>query len=213
MKRVIMVGMGQFNGSYVVRYGWTRTGVMSVMAIALLIGAGFLPHAEPPEMGHIELVFSPFAVWIKAVCASHRKSVQVDKQGITLYRVLPFRRPEFVAWSEVVAVDRSAKGPPWRRSSDLEVYRRTPRPTGARPSTNPRLEALDTYLAAQVDPDFVETFQNTSRIRRSTTLSRIDPVHLATAVAHLAPGVRHFGDLGDVALGGQARGRQSDATS
>lgn len=137
--------MGQFNGSYVVRYGWTRTGVMSIMAVALLIGAGFLPHAEPPEMDHVELVFSPFAVWITAVCSSHRKSVQMDNQGITLYRLLPFRRAEFVAWSEVVAVEWSAKGPPWRRGSDLEVYRRTPRPTAAHPSTDPWLEALDTY--------------------------------------------------------------------
>ncbi|MFS4094200.1 hypothetical protein [Streptomyces sp. AF1A] len=186
---------------------------MSVLAIALLMGAGLLPHAEPPETDHIELVLSPFAVWIAAVCSSQRKCVRVDHQGITLYRLLPFRRPEFVAWSEVVAVDWSAKGSPWKRSSGLEVYRRAPRPATARPSTDPRLEALDTYLSAQVDPDFVATFRNTTRIRRSTTLSRIDPVLLATAVARLAPGVRHFGDLGDVAPGGHARGRQSDGTS
>ncbi|MFJ9714216.1 hypothetical protein [Streptomyces sp. NPDC101234] len=206
--------MGQFNGSYVVRYGWTRTGVLSVMVMVLLLGAeGFLPHAEPPEMDHIDLVFSPLAVWIAAVCSSHRKSVQVDKQGITLYRLLPFRRPEFVAWPEVVAVDWSAEGPPWRRVSDLQVYRRTPRQTAARPSTGPQQEALDTYLATQVDPDFVAKFGNTTRIRHSTTLSRIDPVRLATAITCLAPDVRHFGDLGDVAFGGQARGRQSDETS
>ncbi|MCW2902602.1 MAG: hypothetical protein JWO67_4867 [Streptosporangiaceae bacterium] len=209
-----MVCMGQFKGSYVVRYGWTRTGVKGFTAIALLMGAeGFLPHAEPPEMDHIDLVFSPLTLWIAAVCFSHRKSVQVDKQGVTLYRLLPFRRPEFVAWSEVVAVDWSAEGPPWRRGSDLTVYRRAPRQTAACPSASPRLEALDTYLDTQVDPDFVAAFGNTTRIRRSTTLCRIDPAHLATAVACLAPGVRRFGDLGDVALGGQTGGRQSDATS
>ncbi|WP_141726544.1 hypothetical protein [Actinacidiphila rubida] len=206
--------MGQFNGSYVVRYGWTRTGVLSVMVMVLLIGAeGFLSHTEPPVMDHVDLVFSPFAVWIAAVCFSHRKSVEVDRQGITLYRFLPFRRPEFVAWSEVVAVNWSVEGPPWRRGSDLEVYRRTPWQTAACPSTSPRREALDACLATQDDPDFVAAFRNTTRSRRSTTLSRIDPVCLAAAIACLAPDVRHLGDLGDVALDGQAVGHQFEAPS
>ncbi|WP_404870317.1 hypothetical protein ACI1MP_33530 [Kitasatospora griseola] len=38
-------------------------------------------------------------------------------------------------------------------------------------------------------------------MRRDTTLCRIDPFLLASAVALLAPGVRHYGDLGALGLG------------
>ncbi|MEV6051783.1 hypothetical protein [Streptomyces sp. NPDC052107] len=58
------------------------------------------------------------------------------------------------------------------------------------------MEALETYLATQVDPDFLVTFRNTIRIGRGTAFCRVDPAHVATVLSRLAPGVRRFGDLG-----------------
>ncbi|MQY37051.1 hypothetical protein SRB17_50540 [Streptomyces sp. RB17] len=194
---LILVGMEKLDGAYVIRHGWTRDGVMIVAGIVLFIGVFFLPHMEPPGDDHIELFISPIAVWIAAISSSRRKTVRVDKQGITLYRFVRFRRPEFVPWSEVEAVEWSAARPPFGRGSHLEVHRRNPRPAPARPPAAAGVEALDTYLATQVDPDFVETFRNTVRIRRATTFCRLDPARLATVLSRLAPGVRRFGDLGD----------------
>lgn len=128
-----MVAMGGFTGAYVVRHGWTRAGASWFAVTALLIGVGFLPHMEPPDLDHIELVFSPFALWTAAVCSSRRKAVRVDGQGITLHRLLPFRASEFVPWADVVAVDWSGDDHFWGRTSSLTVHRRAVRPVPAPP--------------------------------------------------------------------------------
>lgn len=180
-----------------IRYGWTRDGVTIVAALLSFIGVCFLPHMGPPGDAHIALFIGPVPVWIAAVSSSRRKVVRVDKRGITLYRFVRFRRSEFVPWSEIEAVEWSAERPPFGRGSHLVVHRRNPRPAAARPSAAAELEALDTYLATQVDPGFVETFRNTIRIRRVTTFCRVEPAHLAGLLCRLAPGVRRFGDLGD----------------
>ncbi|WP_103885178.1 hypothetical protein [Actinacidiphila yanglinensis] len=183
---------------YVVRYGWTRAGIIRCAGTALLIGLCFLPHVEPAGTDHIELVLSPLPLWITAVCSSRRKVLRLDKLGVTLYRLLPFRAPCFVPWAEVVAVDWSGRGRFWGRTGTLEVRRRTAHPVAALPAADGAgLEGLDDYLATQVDPDFAATFRSTTVIGRDTTLSRLDPLRLATELAVLAPHVRHFGDLGD----------------
>lgn len=202
-------GHGGFTGAYVVRHGWTRAGASWFAVTALLIGVGFLPHVEPPDLDHIELVFSPFALWTAAVCSSRRKAVRVDKRGITLHRLLPFRAPEFVPWADVVAVDWSGDDHFWGRTSSLTVHRRAARPVPALPPV-PGLEELDAYLATQVDPGDAAAFRGVVRLGRGTTLSDLDPVRLATAMAVLAPEVRRFGDLGDVPCPGAAPARPTD---
>ncbi|WP_433890729.1 hypothetical protein [Streptomyces sp. CA-111067] len=191
--------MGGSGGVYEVRRAWTRAGVSWFAAAAVLIGVCFVPHVEPADTDHIELVFAPFALWVAGVCSSRRVAVRVGEDGITLCRVVPFRKPEFVGWADVVAVDWSDDEHFWGRTSRLTLYRRTPRPVAALPG-NPGLEGLDAYLATQVDPDFVATFRSTIQVERGTTLTDVDPARLAAALTALAPTVRHFGDLGD--LGG-----------
>lgn len=190
--------MGGSGGAYVVRRAWTRAGASWFEAAAVLIGVCFLPHVEPAGIGHIELVLSPFALWTAAVCSSRRQAVQVDKQGITLHRLPPFRAPEFVPWADVVAVDWSGEEHFWGRTSSLTVHRRTARTVTALPPV-PGLEALDSYLASEVDPAFVTAFRTAVPITRGTTLSDLDPVRLSAALTVLGPGVRQFGDLGDLA--------------
>lgn len=113
---VILAAMGEFSGRYVVRYGWTRAGVTLFAATTLFVAAGFLPPLESPGTDHIKLVFSPFALWIMTVCSSRRKTLLADKQGITLYRCLPFRKPQFVPWDDVFAVDCSSERRFWGAS-------------------------------------------------------------------------------------------------
>ncbi|MFK0170419.1 hypothetical protein ACIQU5_16575 [Streptomyces sp. NPDC090306] len=188
-------------GTYTMRYGWTRAGVTSFLAVALLVAAGFLPWAQRPGTSHVELALSPVALGIAALCSSRRPLVRLDGKGLTLYPhpfQLTARRTELVPWSEVLAVNWSAEPHLLGRTSTLTVYRRDSRPrkAGSGPAAAP--DVLDVYLATQVSPDFVATFQGAVRISRATTLGRVEPARLALALTRLAPGVRHFGDLGDL---------------
>lgn len=199
--------MGEFGGRYVVRYGWTRAGVTLFAATTLFVAAGFLPPLESPGTGHIELLFSPFALWIMTVCSSRRKALRADKQGITLYRCLPFRKPQFVPWDDVVAVDWSSEHRFWGAHTTLEVLRRrTPR-AGVTHLLTPERGETDTSPASEAESLDLLPFPRTTAIRRDTTLSRVDPIRLAVALDVLAPAVRHFGDLGDLAL------RRADITA
>ena len=193
--------MGEFAGRYVVRYGWTRAGLTWFAITTLFVGVCFLPHVEPPGGDHIELVVSPFALWIAMASSSRRKTFQVDKQGITLYRRMAFRRPRFVPWDDVVAVDWSTERRAWwGRTTRLRVLRRrAPRP-GEDDAVAVRPEEAEILLVGQADPGYLAPFPSTTTVERDTTLSRVDPAFLAKALDLLAPGVRHFGDLGDLAL-------------
>ncbi|GGR02321.1 hypothetical protein [Kitasatospora griseola] len=112
---------------------------------------------------------------------------------------MPSRPAEVVPWSDVLAVDWRDEHP----RSTLLVYRRatdgdTPFPL---PADHPATEMMDQLLARLDDPEFAETYRTSVRVRRDTTLCRVDPFLLASAVALLAPGVRHYGDLGALDLG------------
>lgn len=199
--------MGKFSGRYVVRYGWTRAGVSLFAATTAFVAVGFLPPMQSPGTDHIELVFSPFALWIMTVCTSRRKAFRVDKQGVTLYRSLPFRTPLFVPWADVLAVDWSSERRFWGAHTKLTVLRhRTPR-AGVTPLLTPEREEVGTSPAPDSDPFGLPPFPHTTTIERDTTFSRVDPVRLATALDALAPAVRHFGDLGDLAI------RRADITA
>lgn len=192
--------MRDFSAKYVVRYGWTRAGVVLFAATALFVAVGFVPPLASPGTDHIELVVSPFALWIMVVGSSRRKVFQADKHGITLCRFLPFRKAQFVPWDDVVAVDWSSERRFWGAHTTLSVLRRrTPRP-GIAQLLAPEGEGTGASAAPEAGALDLPPFPSTITIGRDTTFSRVDPVEMATALDILAPDVKHFGDLGDLAM-------------
>jgi hypothetical protein len=122
----------------------------------------------------------------------------VDATGLRLRGPWPFSRALVLPWADVAAVDWSQEGHRFGRAGRLTVHRRTQQPVPPAPSTSPALAPLDHYLATQVPPDVVADFRGTVELRFSTALVRLDPPRLAASLTHLAPSVRHFGDLGDL---------------
>ncbi|MFF2626821.1 hypothetical protein ACFVUN_13720 [Kitasatospora griseola] len=192
-----MTSEHEFDGSYVIRSGWTRFAVLWSLVVSGLVAVCFLPGAAPAQ--HIELALVPVPLFYLAVCSGRRRRVTFDGRGITFHRFLSSRPAEVVPWSDVLAVDWRDEHP----RSTLLIHRRatdgdTPFPL---PADHPATEMLDQLLARLDDPEFAETYRTSVRVRRDTTLCRVDPFLLASAVALLAPGVRHHGDLGALDLG------------
>ncbi|MFE5022532.1 hypothetical protein ACFRAO_04135 [Streptomyces sp. NPDC056656] len=83
------------------------------LAFALLIGAGFIPGAEPPGSDHVELILTPYVALVVPPATLRLTAARIGPKGITLGRLLFFRRPEFFPWCEIVSVGLSdgARGP------------------------------------------------------------------------------------------------------
>ncbi|MFJ8441605.1 hypothetical protein [Kitasatospora griseola] len=192
-----MTSAHEFDGSYVIRSRWTRFAALWSLVSSGLIAVCFLPGAAPAQ--HFELALLPVPLFYLVACSGRRRRVTFDERGITFHRFLSSRPAEVVRWCDVLAVD-------WRDEqsrSTLLVYRRatdgdTPLPL---PADHPATEMMDQLLARLDDPEFAETYRTSVRVRRDTTLCRVDPFLLASAIALLAPGVRHHGDLGALDLG------------
>ncbi|MFJ1791695.1 hypothetical protein [Kitasatospora griseola] len=187
----------EFDGSYVIRSRWTRFAALWSLVSAGLIAVCFLPGAAPAQ--HFELALLPVPLFYLAACSGRRRRVTFDERGITFHRFLSSRPAEVVPWCDVLAVDWRDEHP----RSTLLVHRRTtdgdtPLPL---PADHPATETTDQLLARLDDPEFAETYRTSVRVRRDTTLCRVDPFLPATAVALLAPGVRHYGDLGALDVG------------
>ncbi|MEV7121634.1 hypothetical protein [Kitasatospora griseola] len=192
-----MTSEHEFDGSYVIRSRWTRFAALWSLVVSGLVAVCFLPGAAPAQ--HFELALVPVPLFYLAVCSGRRRRVTFDERGITFHRFLSSRPAEVVPWSDVLAVDWRDEHP----RSTLLVYRRatdgdTPFPL---PADHPATEMMDQFLARLDDPEFTETYRTSVRVRRDTTLCRVDAFLLASAVALLAPGVRHYGDLGALDLG------------
>ncbi|MEU8487518.1 hypothetical protein [Streptomyces sp. NPDC048641] len=188
--------MDEPGAAYEIRYGWTAPAWLA-LAFALLIGVGFVPGAEPPGNGHVELILAPYVALVMPAAALRRTAVRIGPQGITLGGLLFFRRPEFHPWSEIVSVSLSdgVRGPGRFRLPELEVRHRKGAPPRAEPAAPPELRAFDAYLSTHVDPDFVESFRRTQESSRSMALCKVDSERLKQAVRAFAPQVRVFGDV------------------
>ncbi|MFA3835041.1 hypothetical protein [Streptomyces aureus] len=189
--------MDEPGARYEIRYTWTAPAWLA-LALAVLIGVGFVPGAEPPGNDHIELIFTPYVVLVLPAAALRRTAVHIGPRGITLGGLLIFRRPEFLPWPEIVSVTfwDGMRGPGRFRHSELEVrHRRGPAPP-PQPATSPALRELDAYLSTHVDPAFVESFRGTKGSTRSMALCKVDAGRLERAVRAFAPQVHVFGDVG-----------------
>lgn len=197
MARGTIRPMDEPGAAYEIRYGWTAPAWVA-LAFALLIGTGFIPGAEPPGSGHVELILAPYVALVVPPATLRLTAVRIGPEGIALGRLLFFRRPEFLPWSEIVSVSLSdgARGPGRFRIPELTVrHHSRPTPRWGR-TTSHALREFDAYLTAYVDPDFVEAFRGTTESARSMVLCRVDTAHLERAVRAFAPQVHFFGDAG-----------------
>ncbi|MFJ5924755.1 hypothetical protein ACIQF6_19355 [Kitasatospora sp. NPDC092948] len=193
-----MVHRYDFSGSYVIRHGWTRLPTFCTLSMSVAIAVCFIPGFGLEH--HVELLLSPIVLLFLVVCSSRRKSVEFDERGVTLHHFWLPRRAETIPWSDVLAVALH-RSDHWR--TELVVFRRTaPGASPFRaPADHPAMIMFNQLLTRIDDPEFVEIYRTATQVRRDTSLCRVDPFLLASAVALLAPGVRHFGELGRLDLG------------
>ncbi|MFF0297961.1 hypothetical protein ACFYST_31745 [Kitasatospora sp. NPDC004614] len=178
--------MQEFDGSYVVRWGWTRRAVLVVALLTPVIALGFTPFAA--ELDHIELVLVPIPLSIVAICSSRRKVFELDRYGVTFFRF--GKRFEFVPWSEVMAVEW---GP--RLGTDILTVCRRPRTAAALPPLDPTGSPIDGYLVDTVGQGFLDDFQGVRRLQAATGLTDFDPDLLTASLVMHAPKVQFFGTL------------------
>ncbi|MGW4379433.1 hypothetical protein [Kitasatospora sp. NPDC004531] len=183
----------EFDGPYVIRHARTGRAVAGVALLTLLAASTFTPFGA--GVGRLPLLIAPVPLWIAAACAGRRTIAELDRHGITVHRVPPLRdRPEFAPWSEVLSVDWRT----YRHNDVLTVTRRAP--AAVAPALDPGRSEIDDYLVNTVGLDTVSAYWGAAWMRRATTLSDLDPVLLVSALTRLAPQVRIFGPLGELAL-------------
>ncbi|MGW4379434.1 hypothetical protein [Kitasatospora sp. NPDC004531] len=161
-----------FDGSYVVRFAWTRRAAALFVVTTLMVASGFVPGIAGPD--HLQFALVPIPLLLARICSGRHKLVELDRRGITVHRPPLIRRTsEFIPWSDVLSLE-------WGRRLGVELLtvkrRRDPAP---------------------VRSDLVGELLRAVRIERDTGLSDLDPVLLASALTRLAPEVRivRIGDL------------------
>ena len=171
---------------YVARYGWNRrSGTLIIGALVFVVVAVTVPTSLPLRVVVI-VFFGGGALWFIGGAASRRVALRVDAAGVTLGGSFARYRSTtlLVPWADVKEIVLWRQPMPYGRSMRyLGVVRRKhahpPARRGGRRASQMAARALTPNVSA-----------DTLMASRAVNLWRLDPVRLAAAVAHFAPGIR-----------------------